>query len=113
MASATRVTRSAYRCKGCEVKVDRMEADIERTGSSEDYEEVNLSAAHEAASWCRLAGHSYGEGRHSAKRRSVSPISSMHYTLDPRTGCSLLLVIRPNVIHCTGGMAPNTELAWL
>jgi hypothetical protein len=70
-----------------------MEADIERTESSEDSAEVVSSAAHEAVSWRKLAGHLHGEGRH-AKGRSMSPISSTHYTLDPRTGCSSLLKCR-------------------
>lgn len=44
-----------------------MEADIERTESSEDYEEVVSSTANEAASWRRLASYLHGEGRHLAK----------------------------------------------
>jgi hypothetical protein len=79
-----------------------MEADIERTESSEDYAEVVSSAAHEAASWRRLADHLHGEGRHNVKGRSMSPISSTHYTLDPRTGCSSLLKCRKafKVLRC-------------
>jgi hypothetical protein len=50
MASAIRVTRSVYRYKSYKLKVDRIEADIERIESSEDYIEVVSSAAYKAVS---------------------------------------------------------------
>jgi hypothetical protein len=88
------VTWSVYQYKGCELKVDRIKVDIERTKSLEDYTEIVSSATYAVVSWRKLAGYLYSENRYNTKKRLISFISSTYYILDPRIGCLLLLKCR-------------------
>ena len=68
MASATRVTYSAY--QDCGVKVDRMEEHAKGL-DVKDYAVVIEARGHEAASWRRLASHLHTSSESTSHERRV------------------------------------------